>query len=67
MRYANSKKRIEDGQQKQTTTNINYIKSLCPHLITKSTYRQIKLKLNEITYKSPKMIWDQSIETFGNN
>ena len=71
MRYATIKKAIEAEQQNQTTTNINYIKNFVrfknQNLITKSTYRQIKLKLNKKTYKSPEKIWDQSIITFGNN
>ena len=34
--------------------------------MTKSTYRQINLKLKK-TYKSPENICDQSIKRFGNN
>ena len=30
MRYADIKKANEDERQNQTTTNINYIKNLCP-------------------------------------
>ena len=64
MRYANIKKASYDEQQNQTTTTtttiINYIKNfmsvLKNNLITKSTFRQIKLKINKITYKSPENI-----------
>ena len=68
MRYANIKKASKDEQQNKTT-NIYYIKKFVPlknHLLTKSTYRQITLKLNKITYLSPEKIWDQSIKRFGN-
>ena len=37
------------------------------NLITNLTYHQIKLKLNKITYKSPEIIRDESIQSFGNN
>ena len=41
--------------------------SVLKKLIKKSTYRQINLKLTEITYKPPEKIWDESIKRFGNN
>ena len=67
MRYANIKKASEDEQQNQTATKNNCIKSFVrfkkQNLMTKPTYHQIKLKLNQITYKSPENIWDQSIKT----
>ena len=52
--YANIKKASQDEQQNQTTTtNISYIKNFLSvlknkNLITKSTYRQMNLKLNKI-------------------
>ena len=73
MRYDNIKKASQDEQQNQsTTTNNNYIKNFMSvlkkkNLKTKSKYRQIKLKPNKTTYKSPEKIWDQSIKSFGNN
>ena len=77
--YANIKESSQDEQQNQTTTtttkNINYIKNFMSvskkqNLITKSTYRQINLKLNKITYKSMDQSikrMDQSMKKFGNN
>ena len=62
MRSANAKKASYDEQQNQTTTtNINFIKKFMSvlknkKLITKSTYRQIKLKSNKKTYKLPEKI-----------
>ena len=52
MRYANIKKASQDEQQNQTTTTNHYIKKILSflknkNLITKSKYRQIKLKLNK--------------------
>ena len=37
------------------------------NLITKSTYRQIQLKLNKLTDKSQEKIWDQSLNSVGFN
>ena len=59
MRYADIKKATEEERQNQTTTTkINYIKKFVrfkkQNLITKSKWRQIKLKINNITYNSPK-------------
>ena len=67
-RYANFKKASQDEQQTQTkTTNINPIKNLKQHKINNKINIQVKLKFNTITLKSPEMIWDQSINSFGNN
>ena len=71
MRYANIKEASEEEQQNQRTTNINYIKNFVrfkkQNFITKSTYRQIKLELNKITYKLQEKILDHFIKTIGNN
>ena len=74
MRYADIKKTSEDERQNQTTTtNINYIKKFMSvlkkqNLITKSKYRQIKLKINKITCNSAeKMVICQFIIKPGNN
>ena len=74
MRDANIKKAGQDEQQNQTTattTNTNYIKNVVhfkkQKLVTKPNQRQKKLKLNKITYYSPKKISDQSIISLSNN
>ena len=49
-------------QQKQQTfiTSKLFVRFKKQKLITKSTYRQMNLKLNKITYKSPEKIWTSS-------
>ena len=73
MRNANIQKASQDEQQNQTTitTNINFIKKLCPFLKIKLD-NKVKLASDKIetkqkTYNLPEKIWDQSIISLGNN
>ena len=49
--------KIKQQQQQTLITSKIYVRFKKQNSITKSAYRQINLKLNKITYKSPQKIW----------
>ena len=52
-----TKSKIKQQQQQKLITSKFFVRFKKQNLITKSTYRQMNIKLNKIPYKSPEKIW----------